>query len=53
MKCNFSVFDVTGRLLFRNISQESLVLTNNDLPSGVYHVILSNELNTRAIKIIL
>lgn len=52
-KCNFSVFDVTGRLLFKNIAQESLVLTNNNLPSGIYNVILSDGLNTKAIKIVL
>ena len=52
-KCDFSVFDITGRLLFQKKETTSLVLTGNKFPSGIYNIILDDGINTQFIKVTL
>jgi glucose/arabinose dehydrogenase len=51
-QCDFSVFDMTGRLLFESFNKESLFLSNTDFSSGLYNVILHNGKDSKMVQIV-
>ena len=49
--CNYSIYDMTGRLVLEQDEKETIFLSSSDFPSGLYNIILKNGENTKMIQL--
>ena len=49
--CDYSMYDMTGRLLLEQTEKETLFLSPSDFPSGLYNLILKNGEDIKMIQL--